>query len=300
MNKIRNSSKVFPSLGLLMCFIVPLCGLNHNRQDSSDAPQVFFGFINDNYTGSVECGKKGLYLGPDDFITFSTFCRIQSGDWCSVATYNIFTSRKFKVRYDLLSLMVSRLFNPGPFMLQPGLGLLWKGRFQGAELQNWYHGVRGLPEVNLPYSAGGLGVVVSTQGSWPIETRSPRSGILTPALELRLVTNHLPWRITPMLGYQTDFRDHRLELELLGGSRIYLNQVEDYSRLIRPGLFMGINLKTRLHQSVYFDLGMTLFPARNLANDPLYADQPHHVIPQITMVLSWNSSRSRLYNYLEY
>lgn len=271
-----------------------------DESQAHSTPKLLFAVINDSNVGSIERGEKGLYLGPDDFLTFSFLLRLHSENWRAAITHNHLTSRKYQYRYDLIFAGLSRSFCIKRFEIEPELGLVWKGDSGGEILQNWFHRLRGLPELFIPYSTGGLGVFISTITSWQTETSFPQSGIITAATEIRILSDFVPSRVSPMLGYQTAFLGDRLQFELLGGARFYLNELDEYSELVRSGMFLGMNLKTRVYDQLYFDLGLSLFPVQNLETDPAYADKGHDYIPQITLVFSWNSAWYRLYNFLEY
>jgi len=296
----RISTRVLLYSALLMGSMFINSAFCNSTSSTTTPPKLIFGVINDNYTGSLERGEKGNYLGPDDFLTLSFFLRMDSQNWGTALVYNTLTSRKFEYRYDLLLATLTRTFHYKSITVEPGLGVVWKGDFGGDDIQNWYHRGRGLPELFVPYRQGGIGAVISTMNSWQKETNIIRSGLLTSALELRLTSGIVPSRISPMIAYQTDFREQRIQLEVLLGARFYLNEVNDYSQLIRSGVFMGFNLKTRIYKEVYLDYGMTFLPVQNLENDPLYANKSHNYIPQIIVVFSWNSPWYRIYNYLEY
>ena len=277
-----------------------LTTIKQNESQNLANTSLFFAIINDNNTGNVERGKDGLYLGPDDFITVSALLRLHIQDWRGAITTNVITSRKFEYRYDLIYATISKPFLVNQLKLQPELGLVWKGNCGGEYIQNRFHRMKDLPELFVPYCEGGIGLLFGTLGSWQIQTNYPKAGIITGAVEMRLITDYVPSRISPMLGYQTELWIDRMQLEVLVGARFYLNEVKDYSDLIRSGMFFGVDLKTRVYQEIYFDLGLSLFPAQNLENDPLYMDKDHRYVPQIAMVFSWNSSWYGLYNLIDY
>lgn len=261
---------------------------------------AYLGVINDNYTGTIERGEKGLYVGPDDFLTVSILLRVHWTDWRWAITYNNFTSRKFLYRYDLIFAGVSKSLDLSGFRIRPELGVVWKGDCGGDELQNGYHRRNGFPELILPYCEGGTGAYLSVVASHEMSRKMLLDGRLTPGIELRLISDHVPSRVNPMLSYQTDLWQDRIRFEALVGGRFYLNEVPEYSRLVRSGPFFGIDLKGRVYRDLFFNYGMTFFPAKNLENDPIYKDKPHHYVPQITIVFGWNDTRGGMYNYLDY
>ena len=262
--------------------------------------KVFLAVINDNNTGNVERGKKGLYIGPDDFLTVSIFLRVHLDDWRLALTYNNVTSRKEEYRYDLIFGGLSKQYEKNGVVVKPELGMVWKGNCGGDELQNWFHRGKDLPELFVPYCEGGMAAFAAATVSRPIKLSRPFEGILTSGLEVRLISDVVPSRISPMLGYQINIWPDRLQLEMLAGVRLYINEIDEYSNMIRSGAFAAVNAKFRVYQNFYFDSGIAMFPAQNLENDPIYKDKDHRYIPQITLVFSWNSAWYGLYNYLEY
>lgn len=262
--------------------------------------KIFLAVINDNNTGNVERGKKGLYIGPDDFLTVSVFFRLHLDTWRLALTYNNVTSRQEKYRYDLIFGGLSKRYEKHGMQVKPELGLVWKGDCGGDEIQNGFHRMKDLPELFVPYCDGGLAAFAGVMISRPIELSSPFDGILTSAMEVRLISDLVPSRLSPMLGYQAEVWPDRLQLEMLAGARFYINEIDEYSNMVRSGAFGAVNAKIRVYQNFYFDTGIAMFPAQNLENDPIYKDKNHNYIPQITMVFSWNSAWYGLYNYLEY
>ena len=266
--------------------------------DSVDTGSSFFlSVINDNYTGTPERGEKGWYLGPDDFLTVSFFLKVHWQDWHSAIIYNNLTSRKFEYRYDLIYAGGGKSFRWKEMDLQPTLGLVWKGNCGGDDLQNWFHRGKDIPELFIPYLDPDLGVYVSLLTRWDLQLAK---GSLSPALELRLLSGIAPSRLSPMVGYQAGIWQDRLQIKVLGGARLYLNEVSNYSEFVRFGPFGGVNVRFRIYRKFHFDYGMTFFPARNLENEPTYKDRDHPVLPQLTMVFSWNPGNVRLFDHLNY
>lgn len=272
-----------------------LVGLNDIRD-----LKLFLAVINDNNTGNVERGKKGLYIGPDDFLTVSIFFRAHMDDWRLALTYNNVTSRQKNYRYDLIFGGLSKRYEKNGIEIKPELGLIWKGDCGGDDLQNWFHRGKDLPELFVPYCEGGMAALAAATISRSLDLSLPFEAILTSAMEVRLISDLVPSRLTPMLGYQAEVWTDRLQLEMLGGARLYINEINEYSHMVRSGVFAAVNAKFSVYQNFYFDTGIALFPAQNLENDPIYKDKDHSYIPQITMVFSWNSNWYGLYNYLEY
>jgi hypothetical protein len=262
--------------------------------------KIFLAVINDNNTGNVERGKKGLYIGPDDFLTVSVFFRLHLDTWRFALTYNNVTSRKEEYRYDLIFGGLSKRYEKNGIEVKPELGLVWKGDCGGDEIQNGFHRMKDLPELFVPYCDGGLAAFAAAMVSKPIQLSRPFTGVLSSSMEIRLISDLVPSRFSPMLGYQAEVWPGRLQIEMLAGARLYINEIDEYSNMVRSGAFAAVNAKIRVYQNFYFDTGIAVFPSQNLENDPIYKDKDHNYIPQISMVFSWNSAWYGLYNYLEY
>ena len=262
--------------------------------------KLFLAVINDNFTGTMERGQKGQYIGPDDFLTVSIVFKAHIQDWRWATTYNNITSRKFEYRYDLIFNGLSKRYDLLGLVVRPELGLVWKGNCGGEKLQNWWHRGRDLPELFVPYRKGGMAAFAAAMITRPTQLSRLGEGVLTSAAEVKLISGLVPSRMSPMLGYQVALWQDRLQLETLVGARLYFNEIVDYSNLIRSGTFFGFNAKFRVYTDFYIDYGMTFFPAQNLENEPLYKDSEHNLVPQINVVFSWNSAWYRLYDYLDY
>lgn len=238
------------------------------------------GFTNDNYTGSVENGIAGRYLGADDFLTFGMFALGRLARFDLDLRYQIVTSRLFGWRYDLIRAGLGYRFERGHWLLVPRLGLLLKGNWGGQSLQNGFHRMKDIPELTLPYAEGGFAPVFGGRFDYRA------SPVRAPALSWRAgVEWELPVGIKPLwvsagLGGQAACRFALLELD--GGWRQYLSQAEGYSELVRSGWFGGFRVTIRF-RGVAGGGGILMFPARNLDNDPLYADQVWNWSPQIWM-----------------
>ncbi len=274
------------------------CYASSNSQQ--EHPKVLLGIINDSVIGSLGRGQEGKYLGPDDFLTVSSFLQVHYKTWRAAIIYNDITSRKYHYRYDLITTSLSREWEYKGLKIVPKIGMVWRDDFRGDDVQNWFHRLRGLPEVDFPYLSDGLGLVGSVVGSWETEVKSIKNGLFTSTLEVHLASDLIPSRVTPMLGYQTGFWNDKVQLELLAGARFYLNQIDNYSQFVRSGPIWGGNLKTRIYKDLYFDIGVALFSVQNLENDPAYADREFNYIPQIVSTISLNSAWYRFYNFLEY
>lgn len=259
---------------------------------------VRVGVINDNYTGTAEAGRTGRYLGSDDFLTVSYLAHVERGDWSGAVVFNTVTSRRFGFRYDLLQGTAQRTVRVGPFELQPSIGLVGKGALGGDALQNSFHRLRELPEVHLPYRGSGVGAVVRVDGDWPRRSVLFEDDLLTLTAGVRLVTAHVPSRLSAQASYLAGWR--RFEGELLVGYRQQLNSQPDYSELTRSGAVGAINLRLRLVSQLFFELGASALPVQNLQSDPGYQQRDPSYTPQIWMVASWQAGGRSLRAFMDY
>ncbi len=253
--------------------------------------------INDNYTGTQQNGIDGKYWGADDFLTVSYLLRGNYGDWAAGFSQHTVTSRRFQFRYDLLSGRLAHSWSRGPYYWSTGAGLIFKGQFLGDALQNGFHRLKDLPELDLPYREGGLGAQMTAAGGWQ------RSNLLA--------QDHLSVEVEA-LGY-SQFVASRLRLSgvyAITFGRLHIqtmlawlshgHAVEDYSEFIRSGPSVGGSARIALLSRLYLEIGALVFPVRNLENDPLYESKTRRYSPQIWMVLGWGKAPSSLRGYSDY
>jgi hypothetical protein len=262
--------------------------------------RIHFGFFNDNYTGDMKHGVSGRYFGPDDFLTFTLYGEVEKGPWQSSLVYNMITSRVGQFRSDHITSHFSRLFSMGEFEIHPGLGLVLRGNFEGQKLQNWFHEITHVPPLSLPYTKVGAGLIFSTTiQSW-IMSQPAQYGEILATLELRVATAIVPSRVTPLLTYQSKWFWQRVRIGVRGGARIYLNETDSYSFMVRQGPIGGINIEGRIldHLSIWF--GVTMFPGKNLGVDPAYKYKEYNYLPQICTTISWNIGDKPIQELLKY
>jgi hypothetical protein len=245
--------------------------------DAGSGLALAIGTANDNWTGTVANGIAGRYLGADDFLTFGLFALGRLDRFDLDLHYQIVTSRRFSWRYDLIHAGLGYCFQRGHWMALPRVGVLFKGNWGGESLQNGIHRLKDLPEVDLPYTEGGfapsLGGRLEYRGL--IAGKAALSWRASAECELPLAIKPL-W-VSASLGGQAACRFALLELD--GGWRQYLNHASHYSELVRSGWFGGFRVMLRF-KGVAAGGGLSFFPARNLDNDPLYADQNWDWSPQ--------------------
>ena len=260
-------------------FLLFLILFNFSVPCFSFEPEMYLATVNDNYTGSVKSGKKGLYIGPDDFLTFSLMMGIRWKQSRFDLSEHVITSRKFGYRYDLIRLGYFRKFQDLSFNLEPGMEVWARGRFGGKEIQNSFHDFQNLPLVGLDYIDSKAMVTLVLNGSHALHLPQFLKQYARIGFETRLSPGVVPTRLG---GYLSDvIMWRRLSLEMLLGARFYPNQVEYYSELIRSGPYGGVRMAINLPFDLEFGLGMIGFAAKNLINDPLYKNKPHRYSPQI-------------------
>lgn len=254
--------------------------------------------INDNYTGTVEAGREGRYLGNDDFLTVSYLVAVDWKEWSGALVFNTVTSRRFDFRYDLLQGTVQRSMPYGAFVLHPQLGVIGKGAFGGDAIQNGFHRLRDLPEVHLPYRGSGLAAIVQLEADWPHESLLFEGDRLTLTGGLRLVTDFVPSRVGAQATYLVGWR--RLEAELLVGYRQHLNSQPGYSELARSGPIGAFNLRLRIVSELFIEFGASALPVKNLQSDPTYEQRDPSYTPQIWVAASWNAAGRSLRALMNY
>lgn len=263
-------------------------------------PSVCIGFINDNYTGNLEQGLRGRYFGADDFLTFSLLTQVDQGPWQGSLVYNMVTSRKLNFRYDLITTMISRTYHWRALDLTPGTGVIVRENLGGEELQNWFHGLTNIPEITLPFRESGVGLLVSGAATASLLTHQNSFGQLYSTSELRVTTGIVPSRLTQVFTFQSDPILGRIRLELRGGARLWLTEVDGYSQMLRSGVIGGLYLEGRVVQDLNVRFGVTLYPGQNLATDPLYKAKEFNYMPQIATTICWKGGNLSLKEYLKY
>lgn len=287
------------TLSILLLSLPFLLFSGDYREDEQDA-RIYFGFINDNYTGDMEQGIKGRYFGPDDFLTFSVFTQVSNANWEYSLCYNMVTSRKLQFRSDLLTGTLIRSFRKRAITLKPGAGIVLRDNLGGDELQNWFHGLTNVPELTLPFLDRDMGLILSGVMEAGVFPDLIPFGQLYSLSEIKLASSVVPSRLTQVLVYRSDPLWQRFRLELRGGARYYLNEVSGYSEMLRPGVMGGVHVEGRILQELHFRFGVTLFPGENLATDPLYEPQEFGYSPQIVTMVSWRPMDIPFQEFLKY
>lgn len=141
-------------------------------QDSADTGkpiQVLLGYWNDNFYFDKEINRlldAEVFSAEDDYVTSSFWLRFSFGEsgkrWIIDQYLNILTLRQSNIRTDLYMLRMAKELNYWNGRLRIGGVLAASGNFGGEDIQNFYHRVQSIDELNLPYSSRkyiGLGVL---------------------------------------------------------------------------------------------------------------------------------------------
>jgi len=89
-------------------------------------------------------------------------------------------------------------------------------------------------------------------------------------------------------------------MEVLGGFRIIAPVNIAYKNLIRSGPIGGFNGTIDLWNNWLWNSGISVFPTKNLENDPLYKNKPHRYSPFIWSVVSCNFRQSSLLDFIDF
>lgn len=240
---------------------------------------IITGYLNDNYTGTIENGISGRYLGADDFLTFSMFTVIKK-DYLKISLHEqVITSRKYKYRYDLFHSTVYYSFEKKCLTLIPYLGIIYKGNLGGEKFQNTYHKLRDLPPLYLEYTDAELKPVTG------IEVNIYKENMLFYDDRIDCSLNiDIPFGVKPISEtlYGTyEINSSFVTLEFLAGHRFFLNSISQYSDFVGSGGVIGTMMVFKLWHDVFINAGLFFFPTKNLENDPLYMDIDHSYSPQI-------------------
>jgi hypothetical protein len=272
-----NPMRVILAVGLLLTGCTLLAAV---PAAPDSGPALAIGYTNDNYTGTTANGIAGRYIGADDFLTFGLFALGRLERFDLDLRYQIVTSRRFGWRYDLLHAGLGYCFQRGHWVAVPRVGVLLKGNWGGEAVQNGFHRHKGLPEVDLSYTAGGFAPVLGGRLDYRASVAALPALTWRAGAECELPLGIKPLSVSASLGGQAACRYALLELH--GGWRQYLNRMENYSELVRSGWFGGFRVTVRFKGAAGGG-GISWFPARNLDNDPLYADKDWSWSPQIWM-----------------
>ncbi|OQY37001.1 MAG: hypothetical protein B6229_09005 [Spirochaetaceae bacterium 4572_7] len=239
---------------------------------------VIAGFFNDNYTGSLDNGVNGRYIGADDFLTFALFVKGEINSLEFSLTHQLVTSRKYYYRYDLINTSLGYNLNFSDLEIQPYLGFILKGEYGGDYIQNSIHDFRGIPSVSLDYKEFQerpiIGVTLKYLGPLLLDPNNEVSTLFN----LDVPTGIKPINSSLFANYLIHFNN--VSFEFLGGYRYFLNTIKDYSDFVRSGVIVGGQVKFIANNYFTINAGCYLFPTSNLENDPEYAVKNFPYSPQ--------------------
>jgi len=121
--------------------------------------QFTFAYWNDNFDYEKSLSDF-MKIGKDDYVTASFWLQVAS-EWNSIhwlldSYLSVLTDREAGYRTDLLTIRLSQV-KPFSFgKLQYGVGIVLSGNFGGSAIQNSYHKIRNIEEIDLNYDDEGL------------------------------------------------------------------------------------------------------------------------------------------------
>ena len=236
------------------------------------------GFLNDNYTGTIENGISGKYIGADDFLTFSLFTVIRRDNFKISVHDQIITSRKYDYRFDLFSSNLYYSFKRNSLILTPYFGIIYRGNLGGEVFQNIFHNMRDLPPLYLEYTDPVISPVTG------IEINLNKKNILLNKDKINFsLSIDIPFGIKPMSetlygAYVLNYPI--ISFEFLAGHKYYFTDISQYSDFVRTGGIFGAMAVIKIFDKLSINSGCFFFPSKNLENDPLYMDIDHSYSPQ--------------------
>ncbi len=245
---------------------------------------VITGFLNDNYTGSIENGVKGNYIGADDFLTFTLFVKSSLNSFKISEYYHVVTSREYGYRYDILDTKGSYRFEIENFYLEPRISLLFKGNLGGEVVQNNFHSFRNLDHLVLPYKNSETGVELDFEGGLNIDP-------FTLSMEFKLPSAIKPVSAAINLNFWLDL--NYAILDFTAGYKQYLTEIPEYSEFLRSGVVSGGQIILLFPYNITINMGFFIFPARNLNNDPGYLYKERWFSPQFWVAFGVNGEKYR-------
>lgn len=244
------------------------------------------GFLNDNYTGSTANGVSGNYIGSDDFLTFSLFYRGSFNRYKEYHYYRVVTSRKFDYRYDLLESGASYDFYRDGFTITPLLTFIYKGNLGGETIQNNIHENRDIPVLIQDYTDNDLALGLGLTTAYNLENLLLQSDELTGRWDLSVPFGIKPISTTLLMDYLMNFP--LVSLNLSTGYKLYINEVEEYSDMVRSGFVLGGQLILQTKGNLSINAGAAMFPVKNLEVDPVYYQKTYDYSPQFWITFGLN------------
>lgn len=246
------------------------------------------GFLNDNYTGSIENGASGNYIGADDFLTFTLFAKSKSGNLGISEYYHVITSRKYGYRYDLLDTNISYDLKISDYNFSPSVSILYKSDLGGQIVQNGFHALRNLPDLVQEYVETESAIAVGLRGNFTLESILLEQDSFRGLLNIDIPSSIKPVSASLAMEYLLNFK--YLDFDIVGGYKQYITTVDQYSDFIRSGLIFGGQGVITLLDKFTINAGAFFFPTRNLDNDPYYFSKSHNYSPQFWITFGLNGS----------
>ncbi|QEN04423.1 hypothetical protein EW093_06835 [Thiospirochaeta perfilievii] len=256
------------------------------------------GFLNDNYTGSMENGVNGRYIGADDFLTFSLFAKSKKDKLQISEYYQVVTSRKFNYRYDLVDTIVSYDFMVNDYIFSPSISIIYKANLGGELIQNEIHDYRGLPALYESYVKEEAASSIGFNLYYNIESVAFENDTLRGLWDMEVPTGIKPISGSLSLEYLLDFK--YFQIDITGGYKQYFNMVDQYSDFIRSGFIFGGQGVIKLIKDFTINMGLFFFPARNLSNDPYYFSREHIYSPQFWVSIGINGNHYGVSDIVNY
>lgn len=274
---------------------------DHKNKTENDQPfAASFLYVNDNYIATWWPNYKEQYFGADDFLTVSMLSRVYWKDWKFSTSYTALTLRKFNYRYDILSAALTRKYSYHDLNYSLGAGLLYKGNLGGEKLQNEVHRLGDVKLVEMPYSKqSGTAFILQLTGSKNYCPELFNQDLFKTFIETRILSNYIASRFSIGVSYQWQFYTI-LQMEILSAFRGYLNTINEYSPMVRPGIVNALNLKINIYENLYVDLGFVQLPTKNILSDAIYDPYKNDYLPQAWISFSWNSTWFSLIEHLDY
>lgn len=243
-----------------------------------------FGFINDNYTGTVENGEKGRYLGADDFLTFSLLNITKHNELSFFTTWKIVTSRKYQFRYDYLAFRTNYDYTLSEkIKLTPKIGFVIKGNLGGENFQNEFHKFRNLPTVHLDYLQEEK---FAMQFGFDLEYRLLE--YLNIYMLNNIPTDILPVSTTLLTIFSFDFKFFSLNTAM--GYKFYYNEVKNYTDFANNGIVSGLKINIPIIRGFSIDSSLYFLTAENLKSYKTFKEWKYNFTPQIWVGLAYHAN----------
>lgn len=253
-------SRMVLAVILLWMPIQGICGSDSlsavDLQDGepSSAFQFSAGYWNDNFLSVDVLRQFYLEDGDDDYVTASFWGQAAvkyKGRWWLLDSYlNILTNIDRNYRTDLLTIRLSTEERFEKSTLQYGAGMMYRGKFGGASIQNGYHNLFGYGAVDLPYLGNEI-VGLTAYGKYDYRLKSARFYHFNAFGEGGLRTGGNPSNLRGGIETELRYGLSRIPLTIRGVIRTGYTHFFSTSQVLNPMFDDGILLGGML--------GFTLF-----------------------------------------